>query len=152
MTSLVLAALLQVTLAVSDTPYEQALKKSEASGRPVLILIGADWCPYCKIVERDVMPKLKAQGLMDKVEYFYMDYDRDAGLVSKTLRGEIIPEMIMLTKTADGWKRADLSGGYKLAPIESFIKANLKDIRPAAEKKPQVMAPPADKAGGAPVK
>src|SRR5262245_11496530 len=72
MTSLALAALLQVSLAVSDTPYEQALKKSEASGRPVLILIGADWCPYCKIVERDVLPKLKAQGLMDKVEYFYM--------------------------------------------------------------------------------
>jgi thioredoxin-related protein len=83
MTGITLAALLQVSLAVSDTPaaptaltYSQAYKKSAESGKPMLVLIGADWCHYCKIVQRDVMPVLKERGLLEKVEYAYLDYDR----------------------------------------------------------------------------
>jgi hypothetical protein len=51
-------------------------------------------------------------------------------LVSQLQRGEIIPEMIMLRKTETGWKRAHLSGGYKVAEIEGFIKANLDEPKP----------------------
>lgn len=152
MTGITLAALLQVSLAVTDmpkatsapvaTPYDQAVKLSAESGKPMLILIGADWCPYCKVVERDVLPVLKERGLMEKVIYVYLDYDRDRQLVSKTLRGEIIPEMIMFRKTEGGWKRSDISGSYKVAEIEPFIKSNLKDVEPAAKKAEPVAKQP----------
>jgi thiol-disulfide isomerase/thioredoxin len=164
MTGITLAALLQVSLAVADmpkatsapvaTPYDQAMKSAE-SGKPILILIGADWCPYCKVVQRDVLPVLQERGLMEKVIYVYLDYDRDRQLVGKTLRGEIIPEMIMFRKTEGGWKRSDISGSYKVAEIEPFIKANLKEAElppaakaeaaPAVDKKPVGEPAPADK-------
>ncbi len=151
MTGIALAALLQVSLAVSDTPttttlYEQAVKRSIESGRPVLVLIGADWCHYCKVVQRDVLPVLKERGMMEKVEYVYLDYDRDRDLVSRTQRGEIIPEMVMFRKTAEGWKRSDLSGGYKIEEVEGFIKATLKEADAAVAKKPEGQPAPAKSA------
>ncbi len=153
MTGIALAALLQVSLAVSDTPttatlYEQAVKRSIESGKPVLVLVGADWCHYCKIVQRDVLPVLKERGLMDKVEYVYLDHDRDRDLVGRTLRGEIIPEMVMYRKTAEGWKRTDLSGGYKVEEIEGFIKGTLKEADAAAGKKPEAQPAQAEKTSG----
>jgi hypothetical protein len=158
MTGITFAALLQVSLAVSDmpapatasapvpTPYDQAVKISVESGKPILILIGADWCPYCKVVQRDCLPVLKERGLMDKVVYVYLDYDRDRHLVGKTLRGEIIPEMIMFRKAEGGWKRTDISGSYKVEEIDSFMNATLKEIAPVAAKKPAEAAP-AEKSG-----
>ena len=145
MSAIALSALLQVSLAVSDSPYEQAVKKSAESGRPMLVLIGAEWCHYCKIVERDVMPVLKERGWLDKVEFVYLDYDRDRRFVARALRGEIIPEMVMYRKTPDGWKRSDLSGSYKVEEIEAFIKANLEAAEADREVKADSGAPPAAK-------
>jgi thioredoxin-like negative regulator of GroEL len=146
MTGIALAALLQVTVAVSDSPYQEAVKRSAESGKPVLILIGAEWCHYCKIVERDVLPVLKKRGLMDRVEYVYLDYDRDRRLVGATLRGEIVPEMVMFRKTPAGWKRSDISGAYKIEEVEPFVTAFLKEAeKDAGAKKPEGDAPAGEK-------
>jgi len=38
------------------TTYEAAMAESEATGRPVLALFtGSDWCPHCKILEKNVL-------------------------------------------------------------------------------------------------
>jgi thioredoxin-like negative regulator of GroEL len=151
MTGIALAALLQLTVAVSDSPYQEAVKRSMASGKPVLILVGAEWCHYCKIVERDVLPVLKKRGIMDQVEYVYLDYDRDRRLVAATLRGEIVPEMVMFRKTESGWKRGDISGAYKIEDVEPFVTGFLKEAeKEIAAKKPEGAAVAAEKPAGEP--
>jgi thioredoxin-like negative regulator of GroEL len=129
------AVMLKASMAVSATPtYTEALKTASETGKPLLILVGADWCHYCNIVKKDILPKLEKSGLLDQVVFCYLDYDQDRRLVGKLVKGEIIPEMILFNKTDDGWKANHLIGSYKLDEIERFIKSALPATAPVAAK------------------
>ncbi len=80
----------------------------------------------CVILKRDVMPKLKKTGLLDQVEFVYLDFDQNRTLVSQMMVNEMIPEMILYRKTASGWTRSNLNMSEKLEEIQAFIKAGLR--------------------------
>jgi thioredoxin-related protein len=120
-----------LTMSASGPSYTEGLKMAAETGKPMLVLVGADWCKYCNVVKDEVLPKLQKSGLMDKVVFVYLDYDQDRRLVGKLMRGEIIPEMMLFRKTDEGWKSSYLSGSYKLEEIEAFIKSALPAPAPA---------------------
>lgn len=136
MTAMALSVLLQASLATAAPAqsYEEAIKKSDETGKPVLILVGATWCRYCHVAKNEVLPKLKE--LMGQVEFVYLDYDRDRALVKKLIRGRVIPEMIMFTKTQEGWQQRNLSPADKLPAVEAFIKAGLPKAKETTVKSP----------------
>jgi thioredoxin-like negative regulator of GroEL len=127
MTGIALAAVLQVALAVSDTPYQQALRKSSESGRPVLVLISASWCGPCQMVKHHVLPVLKERGWLDKVEFVLLDYDQDRRDVAHVMTGRTVPELNIVWRTPQGWRRDTLSGGHRLQNVEHFIKTHLAE-------------------------
>ena len=136
MTSIALSVLLQASMAVSAAPlsYEKGVQAAAKSGRPLLILVGAEWCRDCVVLKRDVMPKLKKTGLLDQVEFVYLDFDQNRALVSQMMLNEMIPEMILYRKTAGGWKRSNLNMSEKLQEIQAFIKTGLKTPLPKSPK------------------
>jgi thiol-disulfide isomerase/thioredoxin len=127
MTSLTLSTVLQLSLLSSgaDT-YAQAHKINAETGRPIVVLIGAEWCPGCRTMKDSVMPKLAKQGLLKKVAYAQVNTDKEGKLAKNMMRGNSIPQLVMYRKTEGGWKRYALVGAQSAANIEAFIKAGLE--------------------------
>ena len=78
--------------------------------------------------------ELKKTGLLDQVEFVYLDFDQNRRLVSQMMVNEMIPEMILYRKTASGWTRSNLNMSEKLEEIQAFIKAGLKKPEPKTPK------------------
>ena len=130
--------LMQAALVSGAPSYEQALADSQAKGRPLLVLIGADWCPGCRTMKQRTMPRLAQNGKLKPVEFAHVDTDHQEVLANKLMRGNSIPQLILFTQTADGWKRTQLTGAQSERAVETFIQEGLsvhvaKTEKPSAE-------------------
>ncbi len=105
--------------------YREAFREASVTGKPLLLLVGADWCHHCVVVKQELLPKLEKSGLLDRVAFAYVDYDRDSRLAGQLMSGRFLPEMVMFTKGPDGWEVTRLSGGTSLGQLERFVKAGL---------------------------
>lgn len=58
-----------------STNYYQALQKSQATNKPILLLFtGSDWCPYCIKLDREVFEKPEFSKLAgDKFIFVLLD-------------------------------------------------------------------------------
>lgn len=155
MTSLALATILQASILAATAggtagspaatdDYASARAKTEKTGQPIVILVGADWCPACVVMKKDVMPKIRKQGLLKRVAYATVNLDRQGKLGKQLTGGGPIPQMIMYRKTQKGWLRRRLIGGQSPKTIETFIQRGVEldaaDKKDAAKRKPAVNA------------
>ena len=127
MTSLTLSTVLQLSLlSTGADTYAQAHKINAETGRPIVVLIGAEWCPGCRTMKDSVMPKLAKKGLLKKVAYAQVNTDKEGKLARNMMRGNSIPQLVMYRKTEEGWKRSSLVGAQSADDIEAFIQAGLE--------------------------
>ena len=56
--------------------YADAYKTTQDTGKPLVVLIGADWCPYCQVMKTSVMPQVAAHGDLASVSFAYMNSDQ----------------------------------------------------------------------------
>jgi thioredoxin-like negative regulator of GroEL len=103
--------------------YATAFKQTEDSGQPLVVLIGADWCPGCRQMKYTTIPELEKKGGLRKVAFAYVNTDRQSELAGKLMRGGSIPQLIMYRKTDAGWMRKQLTGAQSTSSIEAFIAA-----------------------------
>ena len=96
------------------------------TGRPMVILVGADWCPACQTMKNDVVPQVKRRGLLGRVAYAVVNLDRQRDLGRQLVADGPIPQFIMYRKTREGWKRRRLIGGQNVETVEAFIKEGLE--------------------------
>ncbi len=56
------------TPSVFDTSVslDEALQRSDESGRPVFALVTADWCPPCQSLKRNALTDARVQGLIER--------------------------------------------------------------------------------------
>jgi thioredoxin-like negative regulator of GroEL len=121
-TSLALATILQASIiATGAESYAEARRDIADTGRPMVILVGADWCPACVTMKNDVVPAVKQRGLLKKVAYAVVNLDRQKELAQQLVADGPIPQFIMYRKTRDGWMRKKLIGGQNVETIEAFI-------------------------------
>src|SRR5262245_27304276 len=77
MTSLASLALLQLSLIGADTTsYTSAYKSAMESGKPLVVLIGADWCPHCARMKQSSIPEVQRQGGFQDAAFAIVDSDR----------------------------------------------------------------------------
>ena len=127
MTSLTLATILQASIiAVGADDYAAAQRETTDTGRPMVILVGADWCPACQTMKNEVVPQVKRRGLLGRVAYAVVNLDRQKDLGQQLVADGPIPQFIMYRKTRDGWKRRRLVGGQSTETVEAFIKEGLE--------------------------
>jgi thiol-disulfide isomerase/thioredoxin len=131
-TFLTLSMLLQVSVMATDGQnYTDAYKKTAETGQPLVILVGAEWCPGCQTMKDSVIPQLRKKGSLNEVAFAYVNADRQHDLAGKLMKGTSIPQLIVYRKSGDGWKREQLTGAHSVSATESFI--NPKTEEPTAK-------------------
>ncbi len=76
MTTLSLAILLQMSLLSTDGHrYADAYHKTAATGQPLVILVGTDWCPGCQTMKNAVIPQLQRTGSLNRVAFAVVNAD-----------------------------------------------------------------------------
>jgi thioredoxin-like negative regulator of GroEL len=107
--------------------YATAVKETRESGRPLVVLVGADWCPGCQRMKSSTMPQAAAEGLLDEVNYEVVNTDQQSTLARKLMRGGSIPQLVIYRETPDGWRVRRFVGAQSLSTIESAVDEALSD-------------------------
>jgi thioredoxin-like negative regulator of GroEL len=144
MTSLAIAAVVQASLLAATptaTPsdYSRAYQQSLTTGRPLVVLIGADWCPGCVVMKNRTIPEVARAGGLANVEFAYVDVDRQRKLAGQLARGQSIPQLIRFCPSERGWQSQVLTGAHPVEEVARFVKACPKRnlFRFGAYQKPQ---------------
>lgn len=126
MVSMTVSAVLQVSLLTTGAnTYADAHRVHAETGRPMVVLVGAEWCPACVQMKKSVLPRVARGGLLRRVAFAQINTDRDERLAKQIMRGGTIPQLVMYRRTADGWRRHMLVGAQSPEDVESFINRGL---------------------------
>jgi thiol-disulfide isomerase/thioredoxin len=122
-----LSACLQMSLVVvsadaSSTKYGDAYREAEKTGKPLVILVGADWCPGCNTMKHSVIPALKQEGELAKVSFATVNTDSERELASKLMQGGSIPQLIVYKKTESGWEREQVTGARSVTETRGLLR------------------------------
>jgi thioredoxin-like negative regulator of GroEL len=133
----VLALSAQVALhlaivAANGSDYEGAYKEAFKQNKPLLILVGAEWCPACRTMQEDSLPTLEKQGGLKNVVFTKVDADEEPKLAKQLMSGSAIPQLILYAPKKEGWHRAQLTGAFSSDQIGNFLK---REISSAANNK-----------------
>jgi thioredoxin-like negative regulator of GroEL len=127
-----LLVLQQAVFAANPVSYQAGLKDAQAQQRPLLVLVGATWCPGCQTMKQTILPSLERAGGMRDVTFATVDADSDRDVASQLMRGGAIPQLIVFAKTPDGkWHRDQITGQTSADQVKSLIARAL-----AAQKAP----------------
>ena len=103
MSGLAMGLVLQAAMLVTgaDT-YETAMKTAQENGQPLVVLVGADWCPGCVTMKNSTMPAMARAGQLKNAQYVTINYDQNPTLARQLMRGNSIPQLIVFSKTEKG--------------------------------------------------
>lgn len=120
------AIILQTALLVpGGDGYQAAYARADLENKPLLVLVGAEWCPGCRIMERDTIPVLRRSGGLKGVIYTQVDADAHPELTRQLLRGNSIPQLVLYTKAGKFWRRRHLTGVQTQEEIRAFLKREI---------------------------
>jgi len=104
--------------------YAEAYKQTTETGKPLVVLVGTEWCPGCVKMKGEVIPQMKSKGTLAQVNFAEVNAESEYELATKLVTGRSLPQLVMFVKTDTGWKKTLMTGAHSPAEVESFIKAN----------------------------
>lgn len=102
--------------------YEQALKTATDQGKPLLVYVGAPWCPGCQTMKQQHLPVLKQRGDFKSVVFTMINSDERPELTRQLLKVNAIPQLILFVHNRAGWQRAELVGAHEPAEVRRFLQ------------------------------
>ena len=108
--------------------YADAYKQTIATGKPLVILVGASWCPACQSMKTSIIPSVAEQGGLDNVAFAYVNTDQQSDLAGKLMEGNLIPQLVKFEKTDDGWKQTRLVGAQSVSVVVSFVGTSERSV------------------------
>ncbi len=135
MTTLALSALASWALvAASGETYAEAHRQTTETGRPLVVLVSADWCPACHVMQQTVIPEARRRGLLRKVAFAIVNYDHEQDLALQLTEQGPIPQVVMYRHTGRGWRKWRLIGAQSIGTLEQFISQAFEaDDTPASQ-------------------
>ena len=125
MLGMTLATCIQVSLvatAATGASYKDAYQEAKETGKPLVILVGADWCPGCQTMKQSVMPALKQSGELSQVSFATVNTDQDSELAGKLMQGGSIPQLIVYKQTENGWQREQVTGARSVTETRGLLR------------------------------
>ena len=130
MVSLLLAVILgSVTSeSVPHKDYAEAYKESVAEEKPLMVVVGAPWCPACNVLKSSTIVPMAETGELKEVSVALLNRDDDPELAKQLTKGErMLPQIIVFSKSSNGsWQRRQLSGFQPKQPVRSLIRKAVK--------------------------
>jgi thioredoxin-like negative regulator of GroEL len=121
--SILASTILQVSLmATAGQSYDDAHKVHLETGRPLVVLVGAEWCPACRTMKQATIPQAQQQGVLSGVAFAQVNTDQQPDLARKLMRGGAIPQLIVYHKSAAGWRRRELLGAQSVSAIARLVR------------------------------
>ena len=129
MVSLLLAVILSSVTSEQQLKqdYAEAYKQSVAEDKPLMVVVGAPWCPACNVLKDTTIRTMAKSGELDDVSITMINRDKDPELAQQLTEGvKTIPQIIVYTKSDSGrWKRRRLMGYQPRQPIRTLIRRAL---------------------------
>lgn len=119
------ALLLAVTGANNEAAvpdYDSAYAQAEKEKKPLLVLVGADWCPSCQVMKKETLEPMKGAGELNDVVVTIVDKDARPELAEQLMRGKTLPQVVVFTQDGQGWKRFSLTGMQTPSRIRELLK------------------------------
>jgi thioredoxin-like negative regulator of GroEL len=134
MIQLTLHVLLQLAAVTGGgRDYAAAYNQAVETGRPLVVLLGADWCPGCQQMKNAAIPELERKGGLSKVAFAQVNTDQQGQLAGKLMQGSSIPQLVMFYKTDAGWRRRQLTGARSAGDIQAFLEVPKTAHAPVVE-------------------
>ncbi|MDG2222463.1 MAG: thioredoxin family protein [Rubripirellula sp.] len=106
--------------------YAAAYKQSLEEQKPLMVIVGAPWCPACNVLKETTLKEMKKNGDFDAVALTMVNRDEQPELAKQLTNGEnVIPQIIVYTPQENGWKRRKLLGFQSSQPVRSLIRRAL---------------------------
>ncbi|SRR6056297_677590 len=125
MVSLLLAAVLASVVSeqpASHQDYAQAYRSAQQEGKPLVVVVGAEWCPACVNLKSQTLASMQQTGQFEDVSVAIVDQDAEPELAAQLKRGKMIPQIIVFSQTRAGnWKRIQLTGYQSQATVRSVL-------------------------------
>jgi thiol-disulfide isomerase/thioredoxin len=147
MSGLAMGLVLQAALLTSGADnYDAAVKAAQENGQPLVVLVGADWCPGCVTMKTSTMPAMARSGGLKGVQYVTVNYDQNPNLARQLMRGNAIPQLVVFSKTEKGWHRETSTGA--VAGLIQRAAAVAVKVDPKSETKVVADTTSVDKSSG----
>tara|TARA_R110002049_G_scaffold305056_1_gene501007 strand:- start:53797 stop:54201 length:405 start_codon:yes stop_codon:yes gene_type:complete len=126
MVSLLLAVILGSVTSetVPHKDYAEAYKESVAQDKPLMVVVGAPWCPACNVLKSSTIVPMAETGELNDVSVALLNRDDDPELAKQLTKGDkMLPQIIVFSKTTNGsWERRRLKGYQPKQPVRSLIR------------------------------
>ena len=101
--------------------YEDAHRVHVETGRPLVILVGTNWCPACVSMKQSTIPQAERQGVLEGVAFAQVNADEEPELARKLMRGGSIPQLIVYHKVGTKWQRKEATGSQSIGAIQQLV-------------------------------
>jgi thiol:disulfide interchange protein len=102
--------------------YEAAYRKAQEEKKPLVVLVGAEWCPACKTMKIDTIDTMKKAGELQEVVYTQLDKDAHPELADQVMQGKTLPQIVVFSESENGWKRFSLTGLQTPRRVKELIR------------------------------
>jgi len=99
----------------------EAYFRSAETGRPLVFLFGATWCPACRVMKDTTLPQVERAGNLRGVEFAYIDIDDRPAFAKRYLRGNSVPQLVRFDRDGDRWKARYLIGAQNPDRVARFL-------------------------------
>jgi len=106
--------------------YADAYEQSVSQQKPLMVVVGAPWCPACNVLKDTTIRSMAQNGELDSVSLAVINRDDDPELATRLTEGEkMLPQIIVYTQDKGTWKRRKLLGYQPKQPVRSLIRRAL---------------------------
>ena len=102
--------------------YATAYETSISEHKPLMVVVGAPWCPACRVLKESTIKPMAYSGQLDDVSLAIIDKEASPDLVEELTEGEkLLPQILVFTNEDGQWKRRKLPGYQTREGVRSLI-------------------------------
>lgn len=114
--------------------YYDAYARANKESRPLVVIVGADWCAACKKMKHNTIEPMREEGKLKEVILTHVDLDEQPELAEQIMTGKSLPQIIVFAKGNGGWKRFSASGMQSEKRVRELIR-RAEAVLPALERR-----------------
>jgi thiol-disulfide isomerase/thioredoxin len=104
--------------------YKTAYQRAQEDGRPLLVLVTAEWCPPCQMMKQTTIPALVESNGFNDVHFATVDLDRSPVDARNIIGARGVPQLVLYEQKDGRWQTRILSGFQNVASVEAFLGHN----------------------------